>query len=437
MYELNSCLGSYFKDYVALTLPATTLVVSKQASHGTFAGDWQYGISMHSFGAANTIGPFVMCTNTSAAASPNSNGSDKNLYVGGEKPAAVIPAPGNLTVTEDSVTYPVFTTQQLQQLGLGYIVRWRVTNGFVNTGEFGEWVTPPSHNWNEHMPPASDGMPFWRFWIVQQTGNGHGHIQGYTAPTNVLNSLQDWYDILATRPAVPYVIWYGAQVATRFVLIQDPATIPAASALNPVIQTRTLQVELLRARPGSYSNAMTTFIVNQSVTVILPPTGSCTTPSVNPSTVNFGALFASDIPNPGNTANERNLNLTFTNCPRSNIGYYVHANGKWVDSAQGIVGISGSTPNANPAIGNPRGFGVQLAHGTGSPDGTGPVYISSHDTDPDKQIYWRTPAQGVNSNTGVTHTIPLRARVIRTHPSNTPIIPGGFNTSVVVAIQYP
>jgi len=386
------------------------------------------------YGGANSIGPFMMCTNRTAAASPNSNGIDKNLYVGGVKPAAVIPAPGNLTVSEGNVTYRVFTTPELQQLGLGYIVRWRVTNGF-GTGEFGEWVTPPSHNWSTYMPPASDGMPFWRFWIHHWNV---GDLQGRFAPKNVFNSLQDWYNAIAIRPSnARYHFFYGAQVATRFVLIQDPATIPGLSVLNPVTQTRTLQMEVLRQRPLGFSGLPIEVAINQSVTIVLPPTGSCTTPSVNPSTVNFGALFASDIPNPGNTANEKLLNLTFTNCPRTNIGYYVHANGKWVDSSQGIVGLSGSTPNANPAIGNPRGFGIQLTHAPGSPDGSGPLYISSHDTDPNKQVYWRTPAQGTNTSTGVRHTISLRARVIRTDPGSTPISLGPFNTSVIVAIQYP
>jgi len=36
----------------------------------------------------------------------------------------------------------------------------------------------------------------------------------------------------------------------------------------------------------------------------------------------------------------------------------------------------------------------------------------------------------------VTHSIRLRARVIRTHPANAPITVGPFNTSVIVAIQY-
>jgi len=435
---VQGCIGN--DNAIALNLPAVSFVVSRQTPVMTFAGDWREGIPGNQFGGPNTIGPFIMCTTTTAAAKPNSDGIDKNLYVGGSKPPSVYPAPGNLTVSEDGVTYPVFTTAALQQVGLGYVVRWRVTNGW---GEFGQWTTPPSHNWSMHMPPASTGMPFWRFWIYNQQhphnswGDG-GDIQGRSAPTNVLNSLNDWYDILAARdPAHPwYVILYGAQVATRFVLIQDPLTIVGANALNPISKNVSIQLEILRQRPLSHSGSPVEVAINQTVIITLPPTGSCTTPSVDPSTVNFGTVLDSDLPNQGSATAYRNLDLTFTNCPRINIGYYVHANGKWVNSTQGIVGLPGSTPNPDPVAGNPRGFGIQLAHRTGSPDGSGPVYISSHDTDPNKQVYWRINAQGTSTNTGVTHTIRLRARVIRTHPDNVPIIPGAFNTSVIVAIQY-
>jgi len=163
--------------------------------------------------------------------------------------------------------------------------------------------------------------------------------------------------------------------------------------------------------------------------------GGTKPPSVNPSTVNFNTVMASDIPNPGDTTNEKPLNLTFTHCPRINIGYYVHTKNKWVDSHQGVVGLPGSTPNPDPVAGNPRGIGVQLLHDN-TIDGSGPVYISQNDDDPNKRIYWRTPAQGTNTSTGVTHSIRLRARVIRTHPADTPITVGPFNTSVIVAIQY-
>jgi len=401
-----------------------------RALQGTFAGDWQYGIPFGPF-RQGLYGPFFMCTNTTAASPPNSDGVDKNLYVGGTKPAAVYLAPSGLTVTddEDGMTYPVFTTAALEQIGLGYIVRWRTTNTW---GEFGQWVRPPA-NWTTLMPDPSAGMPFWRFFIYRQFVED---IQGRNAPKNVLNSLNDWYAVLAARPPnSQYIFAYGAQVATRYVLIQNAQNVPGAAVLDPVTKTITLNLQTLNMRPQYYATTAATVPVNQTITITLPPTGSCTTPSVNPSTVNFGGLFASDIPNPGNTTNEKPLNLTFTNCPRMNIGYYVHANNKWVDSSTGVVGLSGSTPNAHPVIGNPNGIGVQLLHDN-SIDGSGPVYISQNDDDPNKQIYWRTPAQGTNTPAGVTHSIRLRARVIRTHPADTPITVGPFNTSVIVAIQY-
>jgi len=114
--------------------------------------------------------------------------------------------------------------------------------------------------------------------------------------------------MLASRPPDSrYIIFYGAQVATRFVLIQDPATIPGVSELNPLTQTRTLQMEVLRARPLSYSGSPMASAVIQTVTVILPPKGSCTTPSVNPSTVNFGMIEPSVIANPGDAEARRDI----------------------------------------------------------------------------------------------------------------------------------
>jgi len=364
-----------------------------------------------------------MCVFRSVALSPNSNGIDKNLYVGGKRPTTTSPVSG-MTISDGGETYQVYTNPQLQSVGLGYIIRWRVAN--AETGEAGAWIKPPA-NWNEYVPPASAGIPFWK-----------GRIESiYSTPVPTLNSLQDWYGFLDTisPPYDAFRIYYSLEVAVRYALIQDPMTIPGLHPLNPTFRAVTLTPTLAQVRPNTIALWSTNPDIKQTLTVILPPTGSCTTPSVDPSTVHFSPLFNSDIPNPGNTAVEKLLNLTFTNCPRINIGWYVHANGKWVNSSQGIVGMSGSTPNANPVIGNPRGIGVQLLHNN-SIEGNGPVYISSHDTDPNKQVYWRAPSQGINSNTGVTHTIPLRARVIRTHPNSNPIIPGGFNTSVIVAIQY-
>jgi len=418
----------------AVTIPANSFQISRQTAIGTFAGPWHSNTTATNF----RPGPFALCTNkTRAYPAPKSDGTDKNLYVGGSKPATTFLV-SDLTVTDDGVTYPVWTTSNLQSVGLGYVIRWRSTNGWGDAAGQGQWVTPPS-DWTNYMPPASAGFPFWRAWITVNSGQWNGSfydsLQGENQPQDVLNSVQDWYNLIAPRNDQYNLFIYSVEVAVRYVLIQDPRTIAQAHPLNPVIRSFTFTPQLLVAHPNNLGGTGNTSI-SQTVTITLPPSGSCTTPSVDPSTVNFGTFLDSDLPGQGDATAYRNLNLTFTNCPRINIGYYVHANGKWVDSHQGIVGLPGSTPNPDPVVGNPRGFGIQLAHGTGSPDGSGPVYISSHDTDPNKQVYWRTLDQGRILDTGVTHSINLRARVIRTHPSGNPITPGGFNTSVIVAIQY-
>jgi len=160
---------------------------------------------------------------------------------------------------------------------------------------------------------------------------------------------------------------------------------------------------------------------------------TCTTPSSAEATQNFNMFLASAIPNQGDTTGQRDFNFTLTNCPRRNIEYYVHANGKWVNSANGTVGMSGSNSHSNP-----RGIGIQLQHRSGGHQHSGNVYIHSNifTTTPRYTRNWQG-AGTQDTSTGVTHTIPLRARVIRTNPSGTPIQPGPFNTSVVFVIIYP
>jgi len=165
--------------------------------------------------------------------------------------------------------------------------------------------------------------------------------------------------------------------------------------------------------------------------------GSCTTPSVQEATIYFGGVYASSFPNnQWGVAATRDFNLTFRNCPRVNIRYYVHGNGRWVNQARGIVGLSNSNPSANP-----RGFGIQLQHRSGQHQHTGNVYIHQHQggNPPPSPSYTRTyPGAGaVNTGMGVTHTIPLRARIIRTSPSGPSIQPGPFTTTMMFVIQYP
>jgi len=45
--------------------------------------------------------------------------------------------------------------------------------------------------------------------------------------------------------------------------------------------------------------------------------------------------------------------------------------------------------------------------------------------------------QWLEAGTGITHTIPLRARIICTSPPGNPIVPGVINASAIVVVQYP
>jgi len=234
-----------------------------------------------------------------------------------------------------------------------------------------------------------------------------------------------------------FAFYYSGEVQIRYVMIQDYAAL--SNDLDDLSISFVTPVVILDNRPqGSGIYSLTYW---DNATVKYAPWGTCTTPSVAEATVNFNMVFASAIPNPYNTTAERDFTLTLRNCPRTRIRYYFHANGKWVDSSRGIVGMQGSTSNYNPVIGNPRGFGIQLQHGTGNHQHSGSVYIHPNEinTPTEWNSYTRTwPGLGaVNTSTGVTHTIPLRARVIRTSPTNTPIVPGPFNTSVVFVIHYP
>jgi len=202
--------------------------------------------------------------------------------------------------------------------------------------------------------------------------------------------------------------------------------------------TITTNFVTLRARPLSYQ--INNVTVQQTTTFRLPPLKTCETPSAAEATVNFNMVLASLIPDPGDTTAEKDFTFTLRNCGRNNLNYYVHANGKWVNPSQGIVGLSLSTPHADPDIGNPRGFGIQLLH-NGGQNGSGPVHIHQGEitpfpTDNAYLLNWQGAGAVNTPATGVTYTIPLRARVIRTSPANVTITPGPFNTSVIFVFRY-
>jgi len=287
---------------------AVTIPISRQAQVMDAVTEWM---------AIYTSYPFIACTNTYAAASPNSDGTDKNIYIGGDKPSSVYPATGNLMLTENGVTHYVFTTAQLEQLGLGYVVKWTVT------GSGGQWVTPPA-NWSTYMPPASTGTPFWKTQdgIYYHPGGNTGQNNTFWLPP--LGSLEDWYTNISSRPYALYGIMFSPIILVKYVLIKNLASIQGRHSLNPVTKSTTLQLELLKARQPTWNSTVSQVPVTQTVTVILPPTGTCTTPPATETTVNFGTVYPDSFPNnSGGVAagSERDFLLRFRNCPRTNISY--------------------------------------------------------------------------------------------------------------------
>jgi len=229
----------------------------------------------------------------------------------------------------------------------------------------------------------------------------------------------------------------------RYVLTK-PLTLIGEQLVAVTSSNITTDFVILKNRAGSnYIDFQ--MIIRQTVAFRIPAVGTCITPSVEEGMVYFGVVYSDSFPNnQWSVAAYKDFTLTFSNCPRVNVKYYVHANGnRWVGSTRGVVGVQGSVPGASdPLAGNPRGFAVQLQHrSTGNHQHSGNVYIHPNEQAmPGTQSYTRNwqGAGASNSSTGVTHTIPMRARLVRTGSSSQQQIQlGPFNTSVIVAIQYP
>jgi len=374
-------------------------------------------------------------------------GGDERIYWVGEKPANVFFS--GLTVTTgtttgENVTFAVFTKNSLQSIGLGYIVRWRSRGWNADSDteiDFaGPWHTPPS-TWTSHTDGMLSDPYFYQAWIKAVRGCFYSNQYDIGIDFG-FSSWNEWVAFRNLRSNdTCFRFYHIVEFEIRLVLIENALDI-GSMELNETFRGTSFFEKLIYLRNYATSGvASSVSQVSGRVSVKLLPFRTCTTPSIAEATQNFNMVFASAIPNPGNTTAQRGFDFTLTNCPRVNLMYHVHANGKWVNSSQGIVGMSGSTPNANPAIGNPRGFGIQLQHRTGGHQHSGNVYIHPNEVaNPSSSQSYTRNWQGAgttNTSTGVTHIIPLRASVIRTNPANTPIQPGPFTASVVVVIRYP
>jgi len=220
--------------------------------------------------------------------------------------------------------------------------------------------------------------------------------------------------------ASTYVVNYYPHVEVRFLTIGDTPINDFETLPEFIVGVRLVDIF---PRPDAHYTSPIYFTTN--VNLKYAAWGTCTTPSV---AVPF-ALKQSDLPSapgavtaPGGTAT---FNLTLTGCPRTHIRYFFRAPaGIPVDNDMGVVGLD-STP------GNAQGVGIQLSH-NGGVYGTLPVKFNQNGN---TRVYSSLLRWGLNSPTGVTHTIPMRATVYRT--SAAPVVPGKINASVLVYIQYP
>jgi len=426
----NSCTW-YRENTSHYTYTPAPIIIPNNAQPGDFLGGWQ--TSDPSLGSVWMQYPFYACASM-VAVRDNPTGEMDNLYVQAIRPAEVYVAPE--WPTADGQT--VWTTNDLSAIGVGFLIRWRVTTQHNDLA--GAWRSPTA-SWTVDIPPPSAGLPFYRFtselwsptcWLNAPGEDKFSSIADYRA-----EMIQHWDCPTQLKEAYFY---YGAQVQVRYVLTKQTGFIYDELDLKSGFFTT--QFITLRSRPNTHQ--INDAIVSQDITYLLPPTGTCTTPSVQEATVRFGTIFADSFPDHlHGIAAQQNFYLTLSQCPKVPISYYFHANGvRWVDSSSGIVGVQDSIPGvADPVAGNPRGYGIQILHNGGSDaQHGGIVYVHPNETNAPVVSYTRSPT-GAGTTTlpnGVIHTIPLAARLVRTaHPAQQQIQPGTFNASLIFVIRYP
>jgi len=364
---------------------------------------------------------------------------DQYMYVFGRKGNAGVHADPDVGMKDG---YRIFTTPELSNTGLGFIVRWRVASPRLR-GCYGAWKSPGNSDFDDDPVISQHGFEFWRgsggfvrfryeyrFADKQESTRYEIHEQYNCTNGGGWNGKRSSasYKVYIERasreinyaPAESFVAQYTAQVEVRYVKIK---AFPPSHQLNEL--TSQISVPVVAIHPRTDALHLTPIVFWHEVKTIIKPHGTCTTPSL---TVPFGGVPESALATPGPAAapwGNKEFNLTLSNCPRINVQYFFRSpSGIPVDNVNGVVGLD-STP------GNAQGVGIQLRH-NGSPAGTNPVRFNQ---DGNTTVYSRTPAMGQDTSTGITHTIPMRATVYRT--SSAPVVPGKINASVLVYIQYP
>jgi len=123
------------------------------------------------------IDAFPICTPWWAVRTAQSIGTEDYLWVTGTKPVGVYLSP-DVSSTYDSGTdksYPVWTTDVLNAIGIGFILRWRAQASDSNGAGKGAWRYPAS-TWTVDTPPSSDGFPFYQATYISVSWLGGGQF---------------------------------------------------------------------------------------------------------------------------------------------------------------------------------------------------------------------------------------------------------------------
>jgi len=187
---------------------------------GDFASDW---LSLHS--ATNKH--FLNCHYPLSINMP-SYGTHVKMYV------RVNNNYNNSASTEVGMKdgYYVFTNDHLKSIGLGFIIRWRVTGSTGNS--FGAWKSPAAGWPNDNSTAVANGLEFWYLdGIFGHSGYSH-NPSGTTEElyllhphTDTLDSYNQWVSLKNQAEAYYKNTWvpdatswsetYGAHGTPRFV----------------------------------------------------------------------------------------------------------------------------------------------------------------------------------------------------------------------------
>jgi len=311
---MDASLNIYGYNYY--TIPAG-------ASPGYFISDW---------GDEYVIVSVPFCYGPTNHYSDLALGQNVMLSFLLEAPNSVV-APGNMVITDGGVNYRVLTTPEMQAVGVGYVMRWKMryhTSGGLQDS---------NSNWNVLSLPVNSyperGVAYWR---------GINHLRQEKcvyAVANVYNS--NYNDFVGSLNAYYYkpdclfrnLIFYGEVCLVLIGVMNEEFDISFRSVKSNILN--------IKHPPGFSMGAwVRRLYVNKNFQY--NPIGTCTTGNVvRPLHANQG-----DLVNDGDTSTPVPFDITLSNCPRVNIGYsFVAPTGIGYDDATGVVDLD-STPGNCP-----------------------------------------------------------------------------------------